>query len=284
MENTRTLRHQTALITLLFLTAAVAMVLVLRNSEQSFMSTDGIPLPFGGRNSTLPGSITTIGTKGIYPVTDVSFDNGETSEVLPTNTINFILTPDSPTISGGAPLSAALPFGKRIFGYKYTSRSAATERANINAVTFAEKFPGQFFVSAEQRSFDSYIGQFETDHGVTFLPLSLVTLDKNARYIVIANDAGTSVTPRGLAWCGDGRKSETEACDGTDLSVQTCQTLGFDGGTLSCSSSCAVVTSLCTTAPVCGNGVVEASEQCDDGNNIDNDSCDNTCHFVAAPF
>lgn len=284
MKNLRSTQRQTMLAAVLVIVLAAFAVIVLQKSPLSVVSIDGIPLPFSGRNSTLKGSITTIGTKGIYSVTDVKFENGETSEVLPTDTINFVLTPDSADISAGAPLSAALPSGKRIFGYKYTSRDAATERANIDAATFIGKFPGQFFVSDSQRSSDGFITQFETDHGVTFLPLSAITLDKNARYIVIANDAGTSVMPRGLAWCGDGQKSATEACDGTDLAGQTCQGLGFDGGTLSCNSSCAVVTSLCTTAPACGNGVRETGEQCDDGNNIDNDSCDNTCHLVAAPF
>lgn len=39
-------------------------------------------------------------------------------------------------------------------------------------------------------------------------------------------------------------------------------------------------------APVCGNGVVEGSEQCDDGNMIDNDACSNMCktNVVATAF
>ncbi len=39
-------------------------------------------------------------------------------------------------------------------------------------------------------------------------------------------------------------------------------------------------------APVCGNGVVEAGEQCDDGNTDNTDACDNTCHthVVATAF
>jgi cysteine-rich repeat protein len=31
------------------------------------------------------------------------------------------------------------------------------------------------------------------------------------------------------------------------------------------------------SSPVCGNGVVETGEQCDDGNTVSNDSCSNTC-------
>jgi cysteine-rich repeat protein len=32
------------------------------------------------------------------------------------------------------------------------------------------------------------------------------------------------------------------------------------------------------TIPVCGNGIIEAGEDCDDGNTADNDGCSSTCH------
>ena len=40
-----------------------------------------------------------------------------------------------------------------------------------------------------------------------------------------------------------------------------------------CSSSCTL------EDPVCGNGIVEVGEQCDDGNTADNDGCSSTCTF-----
>lgn len=36
--------------------------------------------------------------------------------------------------------------------------------------------------------------------------------------------------------------------------------------------------------PVCRNGVVELPEQCDDGNNIDTDACNNNCRFNVTAF
>ncbi|MBE7451661.1 MAG: DUF4215 domain-containing protein [Kofleriaceae bacterium] len=36
-------------------------------------------------------------------------------------------------------------------------------------------------------------------------------------------------------------------------------------------------------APVCGNGVVEGTEQCDDGNQVDTDACNNMCRLNATP-
>jgi len=34
-----------------------------------------------------------------------------------------------------------------------------------------------------------------------------------------------------------------------------------------------------TSDPLCGNGVLEAAEACDDGNNISGDGCSATCQF-----
>ena len=65
---------------------------------------------------------------------------------------------------------------------------------------------------------------------------------------------------------------ESESCDGTHLAAQSCQTLGYTGGTLSCDSSCHLVKSGCTGTPTnyCGDGKVNLNsgnfnEQCDLG-------------------
>ncbi len=42
-------------------------------------------------------------------------------------------------------------------------------------------------------------------------------------------------------------------------------------------STATVTITITVNAPLCGNGVVEAGEQCDDGNNSNNDSCLNSC-------
>ena len=34
-----------------------------------------------------------------------------------------------------------------------------------------------------------------------------------------------------------------------------------------------------TIAGICGNGVVEANEECDDGNTVDGDGCSSTCNI-----
>ncbi|MBM5790076.1 hypothetical protein FJZ23_03260 [Candidatus Parcubacteria bacterium] len=55
-------------------------------------------------------------------------------------------------------------------------------------------------------------------------------------------------------YCGDGFIDPGEICDGADLNGQTCGTLGFASGTLSCSSTCTRVTSACNTASSSGSG------------------------------
>jgi hypothetical protein len=65
--------------------------------------------------------------------------------------------------------------------------------------------------------------------------------------------------------CGDGIVQGGEECDGTNLASKTCATQGFTGGgTLKCNSACQFDTSECKgPLVICGNGVVEGTEQCD---------------------
>ena len=70
--------------------------------------------------------------------------------------------------------------------------------------------------------------------------------------------------------CGDNVKNGTDECDGADFGTATCQSLGFDGGTLSCSGSCTIDTSACFYN--CGNGAIDAGEDCD-GANLNGTAC-----------
>lgn len=67
-----------------------------------------------------------------------------------------------------------------------------------------------------------------------------------------ASDCGTV--------CGDGRALQDEACDGADLRAKTCESVGFDGGTLGCTAGCALDTSGCWA---CGDAVIGGPEVCD---------------------
>jgi alpha-tubulin suppressor-like RCC1 family protein len=65
--------------------------------------------------------------------------------------------------------------------------------------------------------------------------------------------------------CGNGiaenERGQGEQCDGADLDGQTCQSMGFAGGTLACNDDCGYDLSGCST--LCGNGVIDEDEQCD---------------------
>ena len=70
--------------------------------------------------------------------------------------------------------------------------------------------------------------------------------------------------------CGNGIIEPGELCDGEDPlgDITSCADFGFASGTLSC-INCKFDTSKCVTKPkptaICGNGVVESGEDCDDG-------------------
>lgn len=55
--------------------------------------------------------------------------------------------------------------------------------------------------------------------------------------------------------CGNEIMETGEQCDGSDLNGETCQSKGYDGGTLSCNADCTFNTSSCTTDTNGGNGV-----------------------------
>ena len=67
--------------------------------------------------------------------------------------------------------------------------------------------------------------------------------------------------------CGNGSVDVGEVCDigpPLDLDGETCNTLGFPGGTLRCASDClSFDTTQCLAVPVCGNSLLDPGEVCD---------------------
>jgi cysteine-rich repeat protein len=85
-------------------------------------------------------------------------------------------------------------------------------------------------------------------------------------------DDGVNLSPYGgcaagciLPTCGDGIVQAAEQCDDMVLD-------GKYGG----------CTAQCLLAPHCGDGVVQADqgEQCDDGNRVSGDDCNNSCTYT----
>jgi len=65
-------------------------------------------------------------------------------------------------------------------------------------------------------------------------------------YLLVAcGSAGGGGGGTGTAVCGDGFRSGNEICDGSDLGGMTCATLGFKGGTPSCTATCAFDAGTC---------------------------------------
>jgi len=69
--------------------------------------------------------------------------------------------------------------------------------------------------------------------------------------------------------CGNGTINAPEQCDSANLNSQTCQTQGFDNGTLGCTSSCTFDTTQCTMdTEYCGDGILNGTEDCDENDII----------------
>ncbi|MBL8955455.1 MAG: VCBS repeat-containing protein [Myxococcaceae bacterium] len=95
-------------------------------------------------------------------------------------------------------------------------------------------------------------------------------------------------------FCGDGvvNPQNGEECEGSDLNGASCQSLGFDDGTVTC-SACKVITALCVKR--CGNGLLDPGEGCDGDAGVPAcgdfgyTACSATCtvdrsHCVTTPF
>lgn len=67
--------------------------------------------------------------------------------------------------------------------------------------------------------------------------------------------------------CGNGLIDSVygETCDGANFGGATCLSLGSLDGALTCTFSCQIDTALCIGQDLCGNGLVEGDERCDDG-------------------
>jgi cysteine-rich repeat protein len=71
--------------------------------------------------------------------------------------------------------------------------------------------------------------------------------------------------------CGNGIINPGEQCDGAQMGAESCESLGYAGGTLTCTNSC-VFNMLTCDGSVCGDGVISEDEQCD-GEDLNGQTC-----------
>jgi len=107
---------------------------------------------------------------------------------------------------------------------------------------------------------------------LVFVWFAVVLLSSGCRVLMPIDDVEKSV-------CGDDLKDSGEACDGTDLGGQSCVSLGFLGGTVSCNADCTLNSEACSNA-ACGNGVLDDGETCDPGVGGPVEGCDAVCQVV----
>ena len=87
------------------------------------------------------------------------------------------------------------------------------------------------------------------------------------------SDSSSSGAPTSSGPVTDGGSGSTGSSSGGDSSSSGSSSSSGDG-----SSSSGGTTGV---GPGCGNGVLDALEECDDGNQVDNDACRNTCVAAA---
>jgi hypothetical protein len=148
-------------------------------------------------------------------------------------------TPPSVTITGGPPT----PTSDDTATFTFTT-SADTTRVRCELDTGAVVDP--------------------CTSGVTFTAITPGphTFTATAYDDALPENTASATYPFAIGICGDDVAQGTEQCDGTDLRMQTCTSIGggYTGGTLGCTAACTYDTSACTA---CGNGIIEAGEQCD---------------------
>lgn len=202
---------------------------------------DGIPLPFGSASTSLQGAITNVGSRNGIDVLDVTFNNGETSELLQPDKIYLVHVPNRIAI-GDVPLDLAMTIPGTVnhnvdyYGYRYSDAAATSERNNISATLFKDRFPSKFFASSGALASDVTHGgglaAFAQENDVFFRRTDNATggvrIDPlGALYLIIVNQPeGATITLTGLTGCGNGTVEGAEACDdGNSLEGDSCSNL-----------------------------------------------------------
>ncbi len=157
----------------------------------------------GTMKDPLAGEILPIESTLTGGVKQITFTNGETTEPLAPSAWNVVFVPNDDSVLTGVNFRELFTPGTNVFGYEYTSQDAATEFYEKQLYptgqgnNFLNLYPGKFFASDSMIAHDPTLIAFKQRHSnVTIRPLSSMTLDKNARYVIRTTDADTILRVR----------------------------------------------------------------------------------------
>jgi len=92
------------------------------------------------------------------------------------------------------------------------------------------------------------------------------------RFIMPIADGPEDCSPNGV-------REEGEICDGADLGGLTCQSLGFYGGVLACTSVCRLDNRDCLLSGFCGDGKIQTDFEACDGAELGSQTCESLGYY-----
>lgn len=178
-----------------------------------------------------------------------------------------------------------------MFGHQLRTSSSPVVRSALVAVLAASALFTQACSTGETPA----TPDAKIDRGQPDLPKADLGVDIGRPDVLPADLLPADVLPADtlspdMGPCGNGQLDPGENCDpgikagdpgacptsATECDdLNTCTTDSLTGQAADCSAIC-VNTAL---TPCCGNGIKEAGEVCDDGNQVDKDGCNNTCNL-----
>lgn len=111
--------------------------------------------------------------------------------------------------------------------------------------------------------------RFVFDMPFTFESVTYIDLDHNSGEVVGYSDVGGTAQVFSIPVAHAGGNSVLTARGDKTTQIRFLKTRGRDSHAIDEVSLCPVLS--------CGNGVVDAGEECDDGNRVNNDGCENSC-------
>ncbi len=180
------------------------------------------------------------------------------------------LTYDDGAVVTSPPLSAAPP---AVYAAQVSTGIAAEGETFSLVVAGDQLFPSQLM--GTELTGPSMLTPTVTSASESTVRLSVTGAVQGTYDLTLTYNGGFSTTLTAAVEvagdCGDGIKTPDEGCDGTDFGTDSCQSRGYIGGQLICTSDCTVELGLCTS---CGDDIRDGplGEACD-GSDLGGETC-----------